>query len=130
MSAGFVACMEDVLDLYAEPYDSKRPVVCFDETSKQLASEKREPMSEFPPKLPDWRTEYAPEAGHGTPTEYLGEERQEVCRGSPKLKPRWNPHFRDDEGQAKVLGEGFQPAHKAGPLLPVSLLNMHIPPWH
>lgn len=33
--------MEDVLDLYAEPYDPKRPVVCFDETSKQLVSEKR-----------------------------------------------------------------------------------------
>ena len=31
--------MEDVLDLYAEPYDPKRPVVCFDETSKQLVAE-------------------------------------------------------------------------------------------
>ena len=29
----FVAAMEDVLDLYAEPYDPQRPVVCFDETS-------------------------------------------------------------------------------------------------
>ena len=28
--------MEDVLDLYAEPYDPDRPVVCFDETSTQL----------------------------------------------------------------------------------------------
>ena len=28
--------MEDVLDLYEEPYDAKRPKVCFDETSKQL----------------------------------------------------------------------------------------------
>ena len=44
MSAEFVACMEDVLDLYAEPYDPKRPVVCFDETSKQLVSEKRTPI--------------------------------------------------------------------------------------
>ena len=43
MSAEFVACMEDILDLYAEPYDPKRPVACFDETSKQLVSEKREP---------------------------------------------------------------------------------------
>lgn len=39
--------MEDVLDLYAEPYDPKRPVVCFDETSKQLVAEKRSPI---PPK--------------------------------------------------------------------------------
>ena len=28
-----VAAMEDVLDLYAEPYDPQRPVVCFDELS-------------------------------------------------------------------------------------------------
>jgi hypothetical protein len=27
----FVWRMEDVLDLYAEPYDPQRPVVCFDE---------------------------------------------------------------------------------------------------
>ena len=33
----FVAHMEDVLDLYAEPYDPARPVVCFDETSTQFA---------------------------------------------------------------------------------------------
>ena len=35
MSSEFVAAMEDVLDLYAEPYDPQRPVVCFDETSTQ-----------------------------------------------------------------------------------------------
>jgi hypothetical protein len=36
--------MEDVLDLYEEPYDPKYPVVCFDETSKQLIAEKRSPI--------------------------------------------------------------------------------------
>ena len=36
--------MEDVLDLYAEPYDPQRPVVCFDETSKQLVAETRPPI--------------------------------------------------------------------------------------
>ena len=36
----FVARMEDVLDLYEEPYDPDRPVVCFDETSKQLTADK------------------------------------------------------------------------------------------
>ena len=36
-----MAAMEDVLDLYAEPYDPRRPVVCFDETSTQLLSEPR-----------------------------------------------------------------------------------------
>lgn len=45
MSADFVAHMEDVLDLYAEPYDPAKPVVCFDETSTQLLADVR---PEFP----------------------------------------------------------------------------------
>ena len=48
VSAEFVAHMEDVLDLYAEPYDPKRPVVCFDETSTQLLAEARAPMPPRP----------------------------------------------------------------------------------
>ncbi len=36
--------MEDVLDLYAEEYNEKLPVVCFDETSKQLIAETRQPL--------------------------------------------------------------------------------------
>ena len=35
--------MEEVLDLYEEPYDEARPKVCFDETNKQLIGEKRLP---------------------------------------------------------------------------------------
>ncbi len=41
MTAEYVAAMEDVLDLYAEHYDEQYPVVCFDETSKQLIKETR-----------------------------------------------------------------------------------------
>ena len=44
MSADFVAHMEDVLDLYAEPHDPQRPVVCFDETSTQLLANTRPPI--------------------------------------------------------------------------------------
>ena len=40
--------MEDVLDLYAEPYDAERPVVCFDETSTQLLADVREPLPPQP----------------------------------------------------------------------------------
>jgi len=36
-STEFGAAMEDVLDLYAEPDDPKRPTANFDETSKQLS---------------------------------------------------------------------------------------------
>ena len=48
MSADFVAHMEDVLDLYAEPYDPQRPVVCFDETSTQLLAETRPALTPQP----------------------------------------------------------------------------------
>ena len=40
--------MEDVLELYAEPYDPRRPKVNFDETSKQLIKETRQPLTAQP----------------------------------------------------------------------------------
>lgn len=40
--------LEDVLDLYAEPYDSQYPVVCFAESPYQLLSEVREPLPATP----------------------------------------------------------------------------------
>lgn len=40
--------MEDVLELYHQPYDPMRPVVCMDETSKQLVGETRTPMAAGP----------------------------------------------------------------------------------
>ena len=43
-SAEFVDHMEDVLEVYHRPYDPKRPVVCVDETFKQLIGETREPL--------------------------------------------------------------------------------------
>jgi len=42
--AEFVYRMEDVLDLYAQPYDPVRPVVCFDESPFQLIGEVLEPL--------------------------------------------------------------------------------------
>jgi hypothetical protein len=46
----FAARMEDVLALYAEPADPKRPVVCFDETPRQLIGEARVPTRAQPGK--------------------------------------------------------------------------------
>lgn len=42
--------MEDVLDVYCRPYDPRFPVVCLDETSKQLLSAVREPLPLEPGK--------------------------------------------------------------------------------
>jgi len=36
--------MEDVLDVYTRPHDPEMPLVCLDETSKQLVSETRTPV--------------------------------------------------------------------------------------
>ena len=44
VDAEYVARMEDVLDLYAEQPDPKRPVVCFDESPSQLIGEARQPI--------------------------------------------------------------------------------------
>ncbi|CAA9447145.1 MAG: Mobile element protein [uncultured Rubrobacteraceae bacterium] len=47
-SAAFVWRMEEVLDLYEEPYDEKRPVVCFDERPCQLLADVRDPLAPRP----------------------------------------------------------------------------------
>jgi hypothetical protein len=36
--------MEDILEVYRRPYDPQRPLVCLDETSKQLTAETRVPI--------------------------------------------------------------------------------------
>ena len=47
-SAEFVCHMEDILDVYRRPYDPKYPVVCIDETIKQLIGETRTPLPVCP----------------------------------------------------------------------------------
>lgn len=51
--AEFVAKMEDVLDVYQRPYDSLRPVVCLDETNKQLIKENCIPYETGQPEKVD-----------------------------------------------------------------------------
>jgi hypothetical protein len=48
VGADFVWRMEDVLDLYAQPYDARRPVLCFDEQPYQLVEEVRTPLPRAP----------------------------------------------------------------------------------
>ncbi len=36
--------MEDILDIYQAPYDARHPLVCMDESNKQLLGEVREPL--------------------------------------------------------------------------------------
>lgn len=43
-NAAFVACMEDVLDVYQQPYDPECPIICMDEKPYQLLDETRNPI--------------------------------------------------------------------------------------
>ncbi len=54
----YVARMEEVLDLYAEEADARRPVVCFDESPTQLIGEVREPISAAPGQPERYDCEY------------------------------------------------------------------------
>ncbi len=58
MSGEFVARMEDVLDLYQQECNPERPVVCFDETSRQLTGEVRPPLAAAPGRVARYDTEY------------------------------------------------------------------------
>ena len=55
--------MEDVLDLYHQPYNPSKPVVCFDEGSKQLIGETRVPLPMRPGEPTRYDYEYE---RHGT----------------------------------------------------------------
>jgi hypothetical protein len=68
VTAEYVARMEDVLARYAEPPDAQRPVVCFDETPRQLIGETRLPIPPQPgtPRRVDY--EYV---RHGTANVFL-----------------------------------------------------------
>lgn len=58
IDAEYVARMEDVLDLYAEESDPKRPIVSFDESPTQLIGEARQPIPAKPGQLERYDCEY------------------------------------------------------------------------
>jgi len=50
--------MEDVLEVYHRPYDASRPMVCFDEGSKQQVKETRMPLPPYPGAAAKYDYEY------------------------------------------------------------------------
>lgn len=68
----FVARMEQVLDVYKRPYDSRYPLICMDESPRQLIAETRQPIVGEP----------------GTPVRYDYEyERRGVCNVFMAVEP-------------------------------------------
>ena len=54
----FVAHMEQVLDVYKRPYDPRRPLICMDETPRQLIRETRLPLPASPGQATRYDYEY------------------------------------------------------------------------
>jgi hypothetical protein len=55
--------MEDILDVYQGVYNARHPLVCMDESSKQLLSEVRDPIAGAPGQVARYDSEYV---RHGT----------------------------------------------------------------
>lgn len=88
--AEFVAHMEEVLDIYAKPYDPEHPVLCMDEQPVQLIKETREPIPATAkhPRRVDYEYERAGTANIFMFTEPLSGWREATARDS-KTKVDW-----------------------------------------
>jgi hypothetical protein len=92
--AEFVANMEDVLETYEKPYDSKIPVLCMDEQPVQLVKEVKQPIAATAkhPQRVDYEYERAGVANVFMFAEPLRDgERLRFERARPKLigRLRW-----------------------------------------
>lgn len=90
LDADFVAGMEHILDLYAEPADPNKPVVCVDEAFKQLVSETRTPLPREPGKPERYDYEYRRE---GTSNIYLMLDRHRGWRHAKPTECKGNADF-------------------------------------
>jgi hypothetical protein len=82
-NAEFVWKMEDVLQVYKRPYDPLRPVVCMDETSKQLIGETRRPVDAAPGRARRVDYEYERKG--------VADLLSDSVRQGPTVWVRWEP---------------------------------------
>ena len=89
-NAEFVAAMEEVLDVYAQPYDADNPVICMDEQPVQLVKETRPslPATKTQPERIDYEYERAGTASIFMFTEPLAGWRQATVR-QRRTKSDW-----------------------------------------
>ena len=116
--------MEDVLDLYAEPYDPERPVVCFDETLTQLLADITLPI---PAKPGETRRNPAKTAKTGRP---MRQDYEYLRAGTRNLFLTCEPlagwrHVAVDQAVTRAAHHaGLRPSDAAGwwtRLIPISL---------
>jgi hypothetical protein len=95
-NAAFVYRMEDVLSVYQRPYDPSRPLVCMDETSKQLLGEVRSPWPSAPGRPARYDAEYV---RHGVANLFLFSEpltgKRQVRVTAQRCQEDWAGAVRD-----------------------------------
>jgi len=96
--------MEDVLELYAQPYDADRPVVCFDEASKELHGPVTDPVPPAPGQPAQEDYEYV---RHGTANLFVIVEPLAGTRQVTVTERRTIPDF---AAQMKYLCDELYPA--------------------
>jgi hypothetical protein len=111
--------MEDVLEVYQRPYDPRRPVVCFDEQSKQLTKETRCPVPAAPGRPA--RTDYEYER-NGTANLFLWFE---PLAGQRHVKVTHRRTARDFAEALRDLIDSYPTAEKI--VLVMDNLNTHKP---
>lgn len=118
--ARFVWKMEDVLEVYQRPYDPKRPMICMDETSRQLIKEVRQPLR--PDKRQAARHDYEYER-NGVVNLFMFFEplggRREVMIRERRTKIDWAWCIK------RLLNEHYPDAEKV--VLVMDNLNTHTP---
>lgn len=117
-SAKFVAKMEDVLDVYARPYDPRFPVVCLDETSKELRSTPRGSKPTTPGQSAREDYEYG---RHGTANVFLAVEPLAGRRTVRVTERRTSVDFAEE--LRRIVEEDYRHAEKV--VLVTDNLNTH-----
>lgn len=112
--------MEDVLDLYAEPDDSRYPQVCFDESPVQLTSETRHPLPARPGQPTRYDCEYKRE---GTANLFLFVQPLRGWRHVNVTKRRTKQDFAQ---QMRLLVDDYFPTAQRIRLV-MDNLNTHTP---
>ncbi|PZO08416.1 MAG: hypothetical protein DCF25_22260 [Leptolyngbya foveolarum] len=116
----YVACMEEVLDVYAQPYDPNCPVICMDEQPVQLHKEITQPIEATAqhPKRVDYEYERAGTASIFMFTEPLAGWRQATVRPQ-RTKTDWASEV------AALLEKGGRYAEAERVILTCDNLNTH-----
>lgn len=110
--------MEEILDIYQQPYDHNRPVICVDESSKQLTKEVRQSLPMKPGQVERYDSEYE---RNGTASIFMVFEPLQGVRFTSvkdqRTKKDWAEFVRD------LVNNHYQEAEKI--ILVMDNLNTH-----